>query len=160
MKCLVTTNLLVFGVLKSIAGTEAVNAAQQIESLDQEHSKGADFDKANDSAAENLSEAQRVVEWVRSKGCYVSPKIEIQQLNKDDPNSPNGVFALEPIEKNETLVVVPVSCFLTAAGNASNHMCTTARNLVRQYKLQDKSLVWPYVSYLFGSNNRSPLSLI
>lgn len=102
----------------------------------------------------NLGQAQ--IEWLRSRGGFFHSKLELQPLFKDDPsNSPVGVFTTADIRKNETLMILPQKCLLTAEG--SGDICDTTRNLMKQRKLSDESEFAAYVNYIFDGKHKGHL---
>ena len=102
-----------------------------------------------------LNHAEKQIEWIRSQGGFFSPKIEFQLLDKNDPSSPMGIFALEDLSKKETLMVIPQSCLLTSGGSFKT--CDTARNLVKQRLLKNTSKFAPYVDYVFDPKHKGHL---
>jgi len=105
------------------------------------------------TAAESHADLQ--IEWIRKNGGFFSPKVEFQLLDKNDEDSPYGIFALQDIEKNETLMVIPQACLVTSGGSLKT--CDTTRNLVEQRKLGEASKYAPYVNYVFDPKHRNQL---
>lgn len=90
-----------------------------------------------------------MVEWIRENGGYFSEKILFRQLDPNADDSPNGLFALDHIEKDETLMVIPVKCLLS-----SDSICGTARALVEEYYKGENSFFRDYVQYLFEDESK------
>lgn len=112
------------------------------------------FGSASNSKV-NLGQAQ--IEWLRSRGGFFHSKLELQPLFKDDPsNSPVGVFTTADIREDETLIILPQKCLLTSEGG-SGETCDTARNLMKQRELGDKSEFAPYVNYIFDGKHKGHL---
>ena len=103
-------------------------------------------------AAAQLSYANAQIDWVRSHGGFFSPKLELKLLDESDPDSTMGVFATEDIQENETLMMIPSTCFLTSEG--TGHECDTTRNLVKQRELKSESKYAPYIDYVFRPLHR------
>jgi len=125
-------------------------------------------------ANSNQEKANELVAWLRTfEGAYVSPKIEYQPIIVSSEENANiGLFAVEPLAKNETLFVIPRAALLTPKSHLDwkkqdnktenevdkdiqvrNDMCYLTWNLVRAYKAvqQGESNPFePYVRYIFG----------
>ena len=102
-----------------------------------------------------VNHADKQIEWIRSYGGFFSPKIAFQLLDKDDPNSPMGIFALEDLYQKEALMVIPQSCLLTSGGSLET--CDTARNLIKQRQLKNESKFAPYVDYVFDPKHKGQI---
>lgn len=99
--------------------------------------------------------AQLQVEWLKENGGFFSPKMKFRLIDENDKDSPWGVFAVDDIKQGETLIVVPQACLLTSEG--SRRMCDTARNLMKQKELGEKSNYAPYVNYVFDPKHANQL---
>ena len=99
--------------------------------------------------------AQLQIEWLKENGGLFSPKIEFQLAVENDEDSPWGIFAVQDIKKGETLIIVPQACLITSEG--SFRMCDTARNLMKQKELGEKSKYAPYVNYVFDPKHANQL---
>ena len=126
----------------------------------------------------NHNYADELVDWLRSfskqqpgAAGYFSDKIAFQPIDPTDPASPNGAFALQPIQQGERLIVIPKSAVIGGSGN----MCDTARQLLTEYQkvLQQQqqddddgsssssssssSAYEPYVKYVFQAKQHDKL---
>lgn len=99
--------------------------------------------------------AQIQIKWLEENGGFFSPKMEFQLIDANDKDSPWGVFATEDIKKGETLIVLPQACLLTSEGSFKT--CDTARNLLKQKELGEKSKYAPYVNYVYDPKHRNQL---
>ncbi|CAB9523537.1 expressed unknown protein [Seminavis robusta] len=102
----------------------------------------------------------KMVEWVRSRGGYVNPKIEFRRSNPSDPKSHFGIFAKEEVQPKEILLNIPPNCVLgldlvSEAKISSNDdgryydsMCQLSHKLLDELKLGQDSTFAPYVQYL------------
>jgi len=106
---------------------------------------------ANGAKNDGLELAEAQIEWLRAKGGFCSPKVSIKPIFEAE-NAPLGLFATESFSDGETIMVVPRHCLLTA-GPSSEDMCDTAVNLLKEYKLKEKSYFAPYVSYVFSKGS-------
>ena len=88
------------------------------------------------------------IQWLRSKGGYVSDKITHGSYDKSNP-SVKVLFANAPIQENEQIMIIPAAALIT--GGPNEEMCETARNLVKERHLGNASTHGPYVRYLFES---------
>uniref|UniRef100_A0A7S4MRE5 PABS domain-containing protein n=1 Tax=Odontella aurita TaxID=265563 RepID=A0A7S4MRE5_9STRA len=100
---------------------------------------------ADAAGGDQVDHGKALVDWLRSNGGFFHPKIEIQQLDKNDPVS-LGMFVTENIAEKETLMDIPQNCLLDSGG--SRDMCDTARNLQLEMKRGGESHYAPYLNYL------------
>ena len=104
--------------------------------------------------AATQAELEGLVKWVQSKGGFFNSKQEIRHEDPTDPTSLLGVFAKERIDKDEILARIPWDIIIDSGGQAISDdtvmNCNTIRNLVQQMKLGEKSMYWPFVSYLMS----------
>jgi len=66
-----------------------------------------------DTKASTVDHARAMIEWVRSKGGFVSNKVEIRRRDPTDISSPMGVFAKEPLVDEELILHVPRECYIS-----------------------------------------------
>ncbi|KAL7559577.1 hypothetical protein ACA910_006984 [Epithemia clementina (nom. ined.)] len=101
---------------------------------------------ANDN--DTLLQKKQLVEWLRSKGGFFSNKISFQPPEVNA--AAGGIYAVEEIEENELLMIIPENALLTA--HVEEDWCSTAELLVSEYvKGPEASEFWPYVQYVFES---------
>jgi hypothetical protein len=62
--------------------------------------------------------ASNLVQWVRNSGGFVSDKIAFRHIN-DDATSPRGVFAVQDIDENETLAIIPWDLIIKSPDRAA-----------------------------------------
>lgn len=110
---------------------------------------------------------QSMISWVRSKGGYFNPKLEIRKLFPGIESSPMGVFARENIESKEDLIHIPRECYIEVTeeseddddeelypewedqiGAYRRNLCLLTHKLIKEMKLEEKSDYSPYTSYL------------
>ena len=110
-----------------------------------QESKG---DNNNNNAVDGTitDHGQRLVQWVRSNGGFVSDKIEVRRLDVNDRNSSYGVFATQNIDVSEILLVIPRSCLITTF---EEDICDTVDLLAQEFALGKQSQYEPFVTYLF-----------
>eukprot|EP00588_Corethron_pennatum_P025105 CAMPEP_0194310952 /NCGR_PEP_ID=MMETSP0171-20130528/7941_1 /TAXON_ID=218684 /ORGANISM="Corethron pennatum, Strain L29A3" /LENGTH=71 /DNA_ID=CAMNT_0039064835 /DNA_START=77 /DNA_END=289 /DNA_ORIENTATION=+ len=65
------------------------------------------------SLVEQGTHGELIIEWIRSKGGYVNPKIEIRRLLAEVPDAPFGMFTKEKLASKEKLFEIPRSCLIT-----------------------------------------------
>ena len=61
-----------------------------------------------------------LIEWVRSKGGYLHPSIEIRKA--DEKSSYYGIFTNSDIKAKELLIKIPKECLITAGGTKIDDM--------------------------------------
>ena len=86
--------------------------------------------------------AQGVIDWIVANGGFFSDKMQIRPMNQNDPNSPNGIYALQDLPKGEVMLVVPRKCMIT--GEQDEDFCGSAKNLLHEYQLGEDSFFYPY----------------
>jgi len=84
------------------------------------------------------------IEWLRSRGGFVSSKIEIRN---------NGMFAIGDFEQGEDIIILPkehgTDVVMDDKGQEGvDPECGTARNLMKELVLADNSRFSAYVNYL------------
>ena len=90
---------------------------------------------------------KNVMDWIVENGGFVSNKMELRTFDPSNPDSHNGIYALEDIPKEEIVLVVPRKCVLT--GEVDMDFCGSAQNLVAEYTKGEDSHFAPYIQYLF-----------
>jgi spermidine synthase/S-adenosylmethionine/arginine decarboxylase-like enzyme len=104
-------------------------------------------------AATLLAQAEAQIEWVRSRGGFVHPSIQVRPLFPDMDNAPLGVFATTPLKKGETLIILtPDSLFQSESGST----CDLVRKLIRHSQLGNHSEYAPYVQYILDDATNTP----
>jgi len=96
-----------------------------------------------------------LIEWLRSRGGYVSPKLTIRRSDPFDPNSRFGMFAIDSLVPREKMLEIPRSALITDEDGSDESdedviECGTVRNLLKEMKLGDNSNFAPYVNYLLA----------
>ena len=89
-----------------------------------------------------------VIDWIRSKGGFVNPKLEIRKEDDSNPDSFYGMFSNDDIQEDEVLLSIPQDCLLTSELEEPDWICTTSKNLVREMELGNSSKYAAYVEYL------------
>uniref|UniRef100_A0A7S1VGT3 SET domain-containing protein n=2 Tax=Grammatophora oceanica TaxID=210454 RepID=A0A7S1VGT3_9STRA len=110
-------------------------------------------------SANEMEHAVAQIEWLEKRGGYFNPKLSFAPLGSL-PSAAKGVFTTEDIKQGETLLVLPQSAILGSGKESferDHDFCETARNLLRQYRLGEKSEYWPYVNHVFSNNIRGRL---
>jgi len=107
------------------------------------------------TVAADIYHAEAQIEWVRSHGGFFSPKIELQRINKTNPDSAMGVFVTEEVSENETLMMIPHTCVLTT--DESEDGCDAAQNLVKERRLKNESRYAPYLDYVFDPGHKGQI---
>jgi hypothetical protein len=102
--------------------------------------------EASSASDKKLDHGEALIEWLRSKKGFFSPKLEIRRCDPTDESSPLGMFATGAFQAKERLLLIPREMLITAEGTYEE--CDTVRNLVREMKLKDESKYAPYVNYL------------
>ena len=118
----------------------------------------------NENMPESREEIiENMISWVRSKGGYFSPKLEIRKMFPDKEVSPLGVFAKEPIDPQENLMHIPRNCYMDVLDEAedmeevegkeadmANHrnLCKLSHKLMKEMSLGNDSEFSPYTNYL------------
>ena len=102
-------------------------------------------DKNEETNLTTVDHGQRLVDWVRSKGGFVSPKVEIRKMDPTDPKSSYGMFAKQNIAKSERILSIPRTCLLSTSEEDS---CDTVELLAQEMQLGKESQYEPYITYL------------
>jgi len=79
-------------------------------------------------------EQQELLEWVRSCGGFFSQKQVLRNEVPGDSSSLFGVFAAEPIEREEVLASIPWDCILHARSNHRFENCDTVERLAKEMR--------------------------
>ncbi|KAL9187646.1 hypothetical protein ACHAXT_006024 [Thalassiosira profunda] len=53
--------------------------------------------------------SSQLIEWLRSNGAYINPKLSVARAAPADPSSPRGVFATAALDEGETVCKIPWS---------------------------------------------------
>eukprot|EP00980_Cylindrotheca_fusiformis_P018322 scaffold5975_cov99-Cylindrotheca_fusiformis.AAC.7 len=107
---------------------------------------------------------QELIDWMKAKGGYIHPKVQVRRWNMSDPNSFYGVFLDDNddendgwvIGKDELLMTVPASALLKVSDEYMfgdqfypETLCELAWTLKKEYDLgETKSVYGPYIKYL------------
>ncbi|KAL7572556.1 hypothetical protein ACA910_000376 [Epithemia clementina (nom. ined.)] len=101
------------------------------------------------------AQKQKLVNWLRSNDGYFSDKLSFEPPSSHPLKDydAGGIFALQPIEKGETIMFIPRNClFRPPRDSRTRSMCDTAKRLVDEYQEgEDESDHWPYIEYVFES---------
>jgi hypothetical protein len=102
------------------------------------------------------STGQDQIDWLRTiPGGFFSDKIVWKRSDENDPKSMHGMFAVQDVQKGETLMVIPRKALITSDGYNNN--CVTVYNLLEEYKKGTDSEYYPYIDYLFGDESNRGL---
>ena len=98
------------------AATISIDASGEIEDLEVE--SDSNVNTSTKKSPLDLANAQ--FDWLLSEGgTFVREKIEIRPLSENDENN-FGMFAIDDIEKGDTLMKVPISVILTSSTSTTN----------------------------------------
>eukprot|EP00978_Attheya_sp_CCMP212_P017420 scaffold46377_cov39-Attheya_sp.AAC.1 len=83
---------------------------------------------------------RELITWMRSKGAFVGPRMEVRLEDPQDPWSRYGVFATERIQRGEVLLSIPLE--LMIEGDSSFHPsddldCDMVSELLEEIELGD-----------------------
>ncbi|KAL7579488.1 hypothetical protein ACA910_007868 [Epithemia clementina (nom. ined.)] len=95
-----------------------------------------------------MKHVQEQIDWVRSKGGFVSSKMEIRPIHPSDVTSPLGAFATDDFQEGDLILSIPRDCLMTSEMEDPDWICSTTRNLVREMKLGENSYYAPYIKFL------------
>ena len=99
---------------------------------------------------------KELIDWVRSKGGFVSSKIEFRGVDESDPSSYTGMFATEDIPAGRTILSIPPETFITPGHDVyedDHPNCDTVAKLAREMKLGNASAYAPYTTYLLSQED-------
>jgi len=109
---------------------------------------------------DNVNHGERLIEWLRSKGGYINPKLEIRRADPTDPRSRFGMFTNEKMKDSEDILIIPRECLITDEGTEYDKVegmsCGTVVNLAKEMKLGDDSFYSTYVNYLLTEPSKLP----
>jgi len=92
---------------------------------------------------------KELIHWLRSNGATINEKLQIRQVDPDDPTSPKGIFATENIEEGEVICEIPMHLMIHHEGelykNSSD--CTTVEATYKAITAEEHMLT-PYAKYL------------
>eukprot|EP00980_Cylindrotheca_fusiformis_P006584 scaffold1389_cov122-Cylindrotheca_fusiformis.AAC.2 len=105
---------------------------------------------------------QEMINWMKEKGGYIHPSVQIRRWNVSDPTSYYGIFVERNnndegvvISEDELIMTVPASIrlqvseeYMTGDKPYVETLCELAWTLKREYDLEDKSSYEPYIEYL------------
>eukprot|EP00588_Corethron_pennatum_P012562 CAMPEP_0194280200 /NCGR_PEP_ID=MMETSP0169-20130528/16217_1 /TAXON_ID=218684 /ORGANISM="Corethron pennatum, Strain L29A3" /LENGTH=1194 /DNA_ID=CAMNT_0039024839 /DNA_START=55 /DNA_END=3639 /DNA_ORIENTATION=+ len=97
----------------------------------------------------------RLVEWFRKRGGFMSPKLDIRRTDPSDLNSPMGIFATEKINKKEKILEFPrgeggVVIEPIESKEYEDLSCETVHKIIQEIKIGKDSQFAPYLEYLAG----------
>jgi len=116
---------------------------------------------------DGVNHGEIMIEWIREKGGFVNPNIEIRRADRTDPTSRYGMFTKGSLVHKEKLLEIPRECLITSVAIDSNGdddeideeeeeegnpalNCETVRNLIKEMRKGDASTRAPYVNYLLA----------
>eukprot|EP00980_Cylindrotheca_fusiformis_P006585 scaffold1389_cov122-Cylindrotheca_fusiformis.AAC.3 len=114
---------------------------------------------------------QEMIHWMKEKGGYIHPSVQIRRWNVSDPTSYYGIFVDKNnnnngvvISKDELLMTIPASIrlqvseeYMTGDKPYVTTLCELAWTLKRENDLGNKSNFEPYIEYLkLQPKNRLP----
>jgi len=94
----------------------------------------------------------RLVEWFRKRGGFMSSKLDIRRTDPSDLNSPMGIFATEKINKKEKILEIPrgEGGVVIETKEFEDLSCETAHKIIQEKKIGKGSQFAPYMEYLAG----------
>jgi len=110
---------------------------------------------ANDTQDALISD---LIDWLRANGSFISNKLQIRHINPDDPTSPRGLFALEPLEEGETVCNIPWDLMIKPSKNSVNDKelsesekldCGTINAVIEELSKSETDMT-PYGKYLLS----------
>ncbi len=91
-----------------------------------------------------------LIKWLRANGSFINDKLQIRHINPDDPTSPRGVFALEPLEEGETVCNIPWELMIKPAKDErEEHDCGTINAVIKELSKSETEMS-PYGKYLLS----------
>jgi len=108
-----------------------------------------------------VNHVESIIEWIREKGGFFNPNIEIRRVDRADPTSRYGMFANGNLVHKEKLFEIPRKCLVTDSSDDFDEeeeeeeedsalSCQTARNLIEEMRESDASARTPFVNYLLA----------
>ena len=116
---------------------------EEEEQFESRYSDDSETEESSDTNSDQINHGLAQVEWVKSQGGFVSDTVEIRRLNPGENPPSYGVFALEEIQSDETLLEIPRSCLITTY---NDNLCETIDLLARQ--LKRSKFASPFVQYM------------
>eukprot|EP00588_Corethron_pennatum_P010730 CAMPEP_0194280678 /NCGR_PEP_ID=MMETSP0169-20130528/18302_1 /TAXON_ID=218684 /ORGANISM="Corethron pennatum, Strain L29A3" /LENGTH=371 /DNA_ID=CAMNT_0039025485 /DNA_START=21 /DNA_END=1136 /DNA_ORIENTATION=+ len=122
----------------------------------------ASFLVPSPTRGDDVNHVESIIEWVRGKGGFFNPNIEIRRVDRSDPTSRYGMFANGNLEHKERLFHIPRECLVTESSGDDDAFdeeeeeedfplnCRTARNLIEEMRESDASARTPFVNYLLA----------
>jgi len=110
---------------------------------------------ANDTQDVLISD---LIDWLRANGSFINDKLQIRHINPDDPTSPRGLFALEPLEAGETVCNIPWDLMIKPSKNQvndeelserENSDCGTINAVIEEFSKSETDMT-PYGKYLIS----------
>mmetsp|Transcript_31004 Transcript_31004/g.70937 ORF Transcript_31004/g.70937 Transcript_31004/m.70937 type:complete len:1235 (-) Transcript_31004:66-3770(-) len=106
-----------------------------------------------------------LVQWLRSRGGYVNPKLEVRRVDPLNPTSRFGIFTKEDLKLKERLIAIPSSSLITDVvydnvsggdqhyGNGLN--CRTVHNLLKEMRWGKASNFSPYLEFITADDDET-----
>ena len=106
---------------------------------------------ASEAVAEDVLITE-LIDWLRANGSFINDKLQIRHINPNDPTSPRGLFALEPLEEGETVCNIPWDLVLKPKNIKPKDMnrvldCGTIDALIEEISKSESEMT-PYGKYL------------
>lgn len=103
-------------------------------------------------AAAATNDAQDVlvsnlINWLQANGSFINDKLQIRHLNPNDPNSPRGLFALQPLEEGETICNIPWDLMIKPESEELD--CGTINAVIEELSKSEVDMS-PYGKYLLS----------
>lgn len=102
-----------------------------------------------------------LIEWLRTNGAYINPKLQIQHMIPSDPSSPRGIYTMETLEEGDTvctipwkLMIIPSDISQLQGGTSQLPLkdlldCGTIDNVIEEIT-KDENEITPYGKYLLS----------
>ncbi len=93
-----------------------------------------------------------LINWLRANGSFINDKLQIRHITPDDPTSPRGVFALEPLEEGETVCNIPWDLMFKPSAEErekSDLDCGTINAVIEEFSKSETEMT-PYGKYLLS----------
>jgi len=116
----------------------------------------ATADNSVGDTASEINHGQLMVDWLRNRGGFFSPKLEIRRADPLDPTSYFAMFSKEDIQSEEVLITIPRDCLIDTGidpfdpEDRDSFQCQTIHNLVSEMRKGEESSHAPYVNYLLA----------
>ncbi len=91
-----------------------------------------------------------LIKWLRANGSFINNKLQIRHINPDNPTSPRGVFALEPLEEGETVCNIPWELMIKPSKDErEKYDCGTINAVIKELGKSETEMS-PHGKYLLS----------